>query len=240
MTTTLFAEPTQAESTRPDGARTAPGAPEPGVVERACADALDRIADADVSLAIWRRAAVAGVERELAWHEPGLTTPLRRQLAAAALALDAADALATPLAEAGLSPDTHPCWLADMAALAQRFGALLAARLGDVGVTLRLEALSDVACPRFHVDQTRLRLLCSYRGPGTLWLPPAAVNRQALAAGGNNDAIADPLRVQQLAPFWVGIFKGERYPGNAGRGQVHRSPPVADGEPPRLLFCLDA
>jgi hypothetical protein len=43
----------------------------------------------------------------------------------------------------------------------------------------------------------------------------------------------------RLAPFWVGILKGERYPGNAGRGQVHRSPPVADGVPPRLLFCLD-
>ncbi|WP_272910986.1 DUF1826 domain-containing protein [Falsiroseomonas oryziterrae] len=35
------------------------------------------------------------------------------------------------------------------------------------------------------------------------------------------------------------ILKGEAYPGNAGFGCIHRSPPAAPGAGARLLLCLD-
>jgi hypothetical protein len=220
-------------------ANTAPDLPETGVVQTPDVAGLGRIAADGVTLAIWRRPALPDIDTELARCTPALAQPLRCELATAALARDAAQTLAARLAAHGLPAQTCPRWLADMAELAQHYAALVTQHLGAAAITLRLEALADVACPRFHVDQTRLRLLCAYRGPGTHWLPPAAVDRAALDAGAPNDNIGDPARVQALASGWVGLFKGERWPGNADRGQVHRSPPAAEGAPPRLLFCLD-
>jgi hypothetical protein len=220
-------------------ANKAPHPPENGVVQTLDAAGLESIAAERVGLAIWRRPALPGIGTELDRCTPALAEPLRCELATAALARDAAATLAARLAAHGLPAASCPRWLADMAKLAQLYATLVTQILGAAAVTLRLEALAGVACPRFHVDQTRLRLLCTYRWPGTLWLPPTAVDRGALAAGAPNDGIGDPARVQALAPGWVGLFKGERYPGNVGRGQVHRSPPMVEGAPPRLLFCLD-
>jgi len=80
-----------------------------------------------------------------------------------------------------------------------------------------------------------LRLLCSYWGPGTEWLPlvggaPAA---RALKA----DAL--PSEASQIATRAVAILKGEGFPGNAGFGCIHRSPPAGPGERARLLLCID-
>jgi hypothetical protein len=211
-----------------------------GVVLTSAADGLAQIAAEDITLALWCRSPDAAIQRELPGEASVLSTPLRCDLAVAALIEGAGPLLAESLAAQGLETDAYPHWLADMAALADRFARLVDAVLGATQVTLRLEALMEVACPRLHVDQTRLRQLCTYRGHGTEWLPPALVDRRALAAGLPNDQIADPKQVRALEPFWIGVFKGERFPGNAGRGQVHRSPAVADGALPRLLFCLDA
>jgi hypothetical protein len=55
----------------------------------------------------------------------------------------------------------------------------------------------------------------------------------------------DPQHLRQgqpnrLAPFQVAVLKGERFPGNAGRGLVHRSPPIAGTNTVRVLLCIDA
>jgi hypothetical protein len=34
-------------------------------------------------------------------------------------------------------------------------------------------------------------------------------------------------------------MKGDTYPGNAGRGLVHRSPSIEGSGQTRVLFCLD-
>jgi hypothetical protein len=34
-------------------------------------------------------------------------------------------------------------------------------------IGLRIHVLADTMCPRFHVDRVPVRLLCTYRGPGT-------------------------------------------------------------------------
>jgi hypothetical protein len=99
---------------------------------------------------------------------------------------------------------------------------------------MRLERIVDNACCKFHADQVGLRLLTTYLGPGTQWLPDDAVRRRR--------GLCFPLRhapPQRLERFAVGLFKGESYPGNCGRGIVHRSPPVSGTGKVRILLCLD-
>jgi len=128
-----------------------------------------------------------------------------------------------------------PAWVADMAQLLGHFFELIASLETPHSVRLRIESLADDACRRFHVDRSRLRLLCTYRGPGTEWLAEDQVNRHALATHQPNERILRFGEPRRLEPFWVAVMKGDRFPGNAGRGLVHRSPPIAGTGRRRLL-----
>ncbi|MDP3417802.1 DUF1826 domain-containing protein [Falsiroseomonas sp.] len=99
---------------------------------------------------------------------------------------------------------------------------------------LRLEALDGPGCHRWHADAIGLRLLCTYRGPGTEWL---ALPGGARAARMLQDGPPPPAN--RLNTGEVALLKGEGFPGHAGQGCIHRSPPRAPGAPPRLLLCLD-
>jgi hypothetical protein len=82
----------------------------------------------------------------------------------------------------------------------------------------------DDACARFHVDNVRARLLCTYRGPGTEYADLAAA-----AAGPEG----------RLARGAVAVFRGLRWEG-AGVGLLHRSPPIDGTGATRLLLAIDA
>jgi hypothetical protein len=116
---------------------------------------------------------------------------------------------------------------ADLAFLAE----LQADLLGCPQVGVRLEVASQAMCPRFHTDRVALRLLCTYRGPGTEWIDPAHADPGAAIARGD---------VKRAAPFELVMLKGEGWPGNAERGAIHRSPDVAPGAAPRVLAAIDA
>jgi hypothetical protein len=64
------------------------------------------------------------------------------------------------------------------------------------------------------------------------------VARGGLRRGDNAAVVQDRRLVRRLAPFTVGVFKGDAFPGNAGSGIVHRSSP-GTARAPRLLLCLD-
>jgi len=163
-------------------------------------------------------------------------TSLRAPLATADPRTVIADLLvAHGLASANL--DRIAPLVADMAALAWTFCSLARDLPEPAPIGLRLEVITGTSCPRFHVDQSQLRLLCTYRGPGTEWLGHAQVDRRALYDHQPNDRILRTGNPERLDTCWVGLLKGERYPGNQGCGQVHRSPPAAGMA--RLLFCLD-
>lgn len=102
---------------------------------------------------------------------------------------------------------------------------------------LRLQRVEDAGCPLFHVDRVALRLLCAYAGSGTEWLPEEAHDRSRLGCG-SNAAVRDWSAVRRIAGGHVAVMKGERYPGNAGRGLVHRSP-EASPACPRILVAID-
>jgi len=128
----------------------------------------------------------------------------------------------------------------DIANLVEMFCYLFA--LKRVG--LRLKVLDRAMCPRFHVDKVPCRLVTTYCGSATEWLPHSAVNRSTLGiAGRNSTGIESGLYgssgdVQQLRCGDVALLKGELWEGNENAGLVHRSPAVAP-EKNRLLLTLD-
>lgn len=122
---------------------------------------------------------------------------------------------------------------------------LYADLLGCAKVGLRLEYLHIAMCPRFHVDRTGIRMLCTYRGPGTEWLASTAAerNRLGVATGASDEVsglIRDPAGVGRAGRFEVVLLKGSLWQGNGQRGAIHRSPAVAPGEAPRVTLALDA
>lgn len=130
----------------------------------------------------------------------------------------------------------------DLAALTELYGDLL----GCDTVGLRLEVVGRAMCPRFHVDHVGIRMLCTYRGPGTEWLDEGCADRAFLGArsvGQPDDVsglIRDPAGIHAVQPSAIILLKGDLWQGNAGRGIIHRSPLVAASEVPRVLVAIDA
>lgn len=106
----------------------------------------------------------------------------------------------------------------DAAMLAQRFAALM----GVDAVRVRVEAIAGDACRKFHADYTDLRLITSWAGPGTDWLPPGAPE------GGH----------QRVPTGWIGLFKGHLF-GEGHPPCIHRSPPIAGTGEKRLVLVID-
>ena len=123
-----------------------------------------------------------------------------------------------------------PHLLLDIADLAAAFAIVDGAR---PTVRVRLEALVHDGCYRWHADAVGLRLLCTYCGAGTEWLPIDGGAAAARCIGKHGP----PCPPAQLARGAVAILKGEGYAGNSGGGCIHRSPPA--GNSPRLLLCID-
>lgn len=212
-------------------------APLPRHATRSCAIAddplgLTRIFDPEIQLAQWRRPADPVIADWLVAHAGDLGSGLRQVL--------------TPGQRPDLgrlpSGDGRDALAADIALQAEILGELLDA----ASIGFRLEVVGKAMCPRLHVDRVGIRLLCTYRGPGTEWVEEAAVGRRFLgaASGGQPDETSGLLlpghRIETIPPFSVALLKGSLWQGNGGRGIVHRSPAVAADEAPRVLLAMDA
>lgn len=118
--------------------------------------------------------------------------------------------------------------------------------LGCPSAALRIEVLNRPMCPRFHVDRTGIRLVCTLRGPGTEWLHDGWADRSRLGPGSRGLADEDSglmrpgAEVERIPTFAVGLLKGSLWQGNAGRGAIHRSPRVDPRDAPRVMLSLDA
>lgn len=110
-------------------------------------------------------------------------------------------------------------------------------------VGFRLICLNKAMCPRFHVDNIPIRLVTTYCGPGTEWLPNEFAQHGNLghAAEGLSDQetglYSDEAHVQQMQSFDVGLLKGttwdeQHFPA------IHRSCAL-QGEQRRVLLTLD-
>ena len=103
-------------------------------------------------------------------------------------------------------------------------------------VRIRIEGITGPACHRWHADAVGLRLLTTYRGAATEWLPLAGGGPAARAMP---PGARPPVPPRRLTPGAVAVFKGEGYPDHRGHGCIHRSPPAGPGERARLLLCID-
>jgi hypothetical protein len=193
---------------------------------------LHQILAPGVNLSLWQRPAQPAVIRELLSLQASDLPDVR-----CSTSLDSFDDdVYALLRQHGHDPLAFKHWRVDLRRLADLYFGVSQKR----HVTLRLVTTDDDNCRRFHVDRTHLRLLCTYRGPGTEWLTNEQVDRLAQSTGAPNEAIIRFGKLSQFEPFWAGILKGDVYPGNAGRGLVHRSPPIANSGQTRVLFCLDS
>ena len=196
----------------------------PSITMRAVSESADPAVLGDIyqdlhNIAVWRRELsediVAGVDELLKSH-----TSLQLAMSV------------TPqnvLASVREALNGSPCAIGvsqDIAELVNMFSCLF--DLEWVG--LRLKALSDAMCPRFHVDRVPCRLVTTYQGVATQWLPHHLADRTKLGPG--NNGLPDELSgvyqsvddIQQLNSGDVALIKGELWEGNEGAGLVHRSP----------------
>lgn len=119
----------------------------------------------------------------------------------------------------------------------QSWSELLADLTGCPKVGVRIEMPDQAMCPRMHVDHVTLRLITTWRGPGTEWLDEAGADRSRL---GSEEVILSPSAIHRATTGDVLLLKGERWPGNDGRGVLHRSPQSDDNRQTRILFACDA
>ncbi|MDG1433583.1 MAG: DUF1826 domain-containing protein [Saprospiraceae bacterium] len=101
-----------------------------------------------------------------------------------------------------------------------------------------LATINTNMCRKFHTDINNLRMLCTYAGPGTLWLPEEAVNNKAYRTGGDDkDVVLDQNLIQQVDTGDVVILKGALYPES--KAIIHRSPTIEETGKKRLLLRID-
>lgn len=188
----------------------------------------------DCNIVAWRR--------EL---EPGLQQVVDEFLKSnrgfqASMTLSPQDAFASVYKALGSSELTAPL-SEDIAELVDMFCCLF--DLGQAG--LRITALDKAMCPKFHVDKVPCRLVTTYQGAATEWLPHNVIDRSKLGHGSEGKAdeesglFPELNDIQQLTFGDVALLKGELWEGNEGAGLVHRSPSLSAGER-RLLLTLDA
>jgi hypothetical protein len=173
-------------------------------------EVLEELPSAPAAIAVWRRrlplAVAAGLEawaRSHASPHDAEVVVTDCDLAAWLRGLDDAEARA---------------WLErDVRGLVERFARALDVR----EVRLVLGPVTDDKCRKFHVDNLRMRMLCTYVGPGTEWVDdPSAADRPQRASAGD--------------VVWI---RGKAWPGGA-RGGVHRSPPLAGSGQVRLVLVV--
>ena len=130
--------------------------------------------------------------------------------------------------------------IADIADLVGMFCMLF--NLEQAGI--RLSVLDSAMCPKFHVDRIPCRLVTTYQGIATEWLPHDSVDRSKLGHGSNgkpdhaSGLYSQSQDIKQLHDGDVALLKGDSWEGNKGRGLVHRSPQV-DEQGGRLLLTVD-
>jgi len=101
---------------------------------------------------------------------------------------------------------------------------------------LLLTTVSTNMCRKFHADVNDLRLLCTYIGPGTLWLPDEAID-QANLQNRKQEFQPHPSHIQQVPTGDLVILKGALYPD--AQAILHRSPTIEEAGERRLLLRID-
>ena len=118
----------------------------------------------------------------------------------------------------------YKTWVSDMADICQIFCDTLSSK--SISFCLGTER----GCSRYHIDNVPMRLLVTYMGQGTEWLPNEIANRAAFEEGLPNEKIVkDSSKIKSIKTFNVAIFRG------GAAGLLHRTPDSALKNPSILL-----
>ena len=112
-------------------------------------------------------------------------------------------------------------WLVDMASVCEFFCNVL----NENSLSYSLE--TSRSCKRYHIDNVPMRLLVTYYGKGTEWLPSYASNYDAYFSGKGNNKIVKIKKKEQFIDNWnIAIFRGNKNKGGE-KGILHRTPDEA-------------
>ena len=118
----------------------------------------------------------------------------------------------------------YELWIKDMAELCDIFCDIL----NNESVSFNLG--TNRGCKRYHVDNVPMRLLVTYAGKGTEWLPSQFADRHAFEAGKPNEEILkDPSGCEFINIWDIAVFRGGR------KGVLHRTPDAALNGPSIML-----
>ncbi|WP_420546872.1 DUF1826 domain-containing protein [Curvivirga sp.] len=121
----------------------------------------------------------------------------------------------------------YDTWLKDMAGNIEKFCEVMEVE------NLAFWLGSKRGCRRYHVDKVPMRMLVTYAGKGTEWVPDEAVDRKAYEKGAKNDEIIlDGSMREFMQPWDVALFYG------GDDGILHRTPDDAF-EHSSILMRLD-
>lgn len=194
---------------------------------------LEAVHESGVNVAIWERSLPDGVVASLREWAKTTKTEFDEQLDTKSFGLGRA--------VAGLTEESTRSWL--MADIAETLGAF-ARVAGTTRMRVSFGAVNTDKCRKFHVDFVGLRLVLTYAGPGTEWLPNSAVDREALAhpldcpCDANKKIVRSDDEIRRAKAGDVVILKGGKFHGDPSRAAVHRSPPVeASGETRVVLIA---
>jgi hypothetical protein len=190
-----------------------------GVADGAAPEILDEIWSPGCAAAIWRRTLDQSFQEWIDALSPDKLPEAR----IVALRADRVEEVIGAVCKShGIAED--PCGkmlAADIAALAALFARVMDTEM----VRLRLDAVSDDACTKFHLDQVPARMLCTYRGRGTEY--------------GRARAGEVPRSIYELATGSVGLFRQQLWPSSELSGIAHRSPSISELGETRLLLAID-
>ena len=110
----------------------------------------------------------------------------------------------------------YETWINDIAQLCKMFSEIQ--NTNSISMWLG----SKRGCKRYHVDNVPQRLLVTYFGEGTEWLPDDAGDKIAYLNGEPNEKILKNSKRKQFVNEWdIAIFKG------GSEGLLHRTPDSA-------------
>jgi len=206
--------------------------------------ALHAIRESHINVAIWQRATPVAVAAQIAkW---GVQAPAPFDSVLHSEGYDLADVAV------GLERDARAWLLGDIAHLIGHFLALARAPR----FRLFFGAIRSDQCRKFHVDHLRLRLVTTYAGPGTEWLPDEAVDRSAMADAShashgdsplenqfdeaNRRIVKESSKIRRARAGDVVLLKGAHFGPISEHAAVHRSPPIEGARVIRVALIATA
>ena len=107
-------------------------------------------------------------------------------------------------------------WVVDMAKVCRLFSKIIDSDSVDFCLS------TSRGCKRYHIDHVPMRLLVTYAGKGTEWIPDEAADRNAFVNGDPNENIIKDLSKRRFMKPWdISIFRG------GPDGLLHRTPDEA-------------